>query len=199
MPLEEIIQRIKKETADQIKEIQWQAREEEKKILSQAEEEARRLKEELSQRAKLKASRLKDSLLSSARLEFQKSILAEKQAILGEVFQEVIDRLQKLNSEEYLRVLGKLLLQTVETGEEEIIVPPRDRQQLDSVFLSRINQQLKQRGKKGNLKLSEQTRPLAGGFILRSGKVEINNSFSALVTQKREMQEREIVDVLFGD
>jgi len=197
MPLEEIIQRIKQETEDQIKEILRRAREEAEKILSQA-EEARKLKEEFIQRAKLEAARLKDSLLSAAQLEFQKSILAEKQTILGEVFQQTVDRLQKLNSEEYLRVIEKLLLLTVETGEEEIIVSPRDGQQLDSAFLSRVNKQLRHKGKKGNLKLSEQTRPLGGGFILRSGKVENNNSFSTLVNQKREIQEREIVEILFG-
>lgn len=198
MPLEEILQRIKKETEEQIKEIQRQAKKEEEKILSPVEEEARRRKETIVQRAKLEASRLKDRMISSARLELQKSILREKQTILEEVFQQAIDRLLKLDSQDYFRVIEKLLLQVVETGKEEIIFSPPDQPRLDSGFLSRINQQLEKRGKKGELKLSGETRPLMGGFILRSGKVEINCSFSALVLQQRELREKEIVNTLFG-
>ena len=198
MPLEEILQRIKKETEEQIKEIQRQSKEEEERILSRAEEEARRRKETIFQRAKLEASRLKDRMVSTARLELQKSILKEKQAVLEKVFREAIDRLLKLDSQDYFRVIEKLLLQVAETGKEEIIFSPPDQPRLDSGFLSRINQQLGKRGKKGELKLSGETRPLMGGFILRSGKMEINCSFSALVREQWELREKEIVNTLFG-
>ena len=49
----------------------------------------------------------------------------------------------------------------------------------------------------GLLTLSEQTRPLQGGFIMVDGDVEINCAFETLVRLQREKMEKEVAQVLF--
>ena len=50
----------------------------------------------------------------------------------------------------------------------------------------------------GLLTLSEETRPMRGGFILSDGEVEINCTFEAMVYAQREKLEREVAQVLFA-
>ena len=50
----------------------------------------------------------------------------------------------------------------------------------------------------GMLTLSEETRPIQGGFILVDGDVEVNCAFETLVRLQREKLEKEVADALFA-
>jgi V/A-type H+-transporting ATPase subunit E len=52
---------------------------------------------------------------------------------------------------------------------------------------------------KGNLRLAGETRDIQGGFIIRSGDIEINNSLEAIVKMRRDKLEAEVVKTLFGE
>ena len=47
------------------------------------------------------------------------------------------------------------------------------------------------------LTLSEQTRPMRGGFVMVDEDVEVNCTFETLVRMQREKLEREVANVLF--
>ena len=47
------------------------------------------------------------------------------------------------------------------------------------------------------LTLSEQTRPMRGGFVMVDEDVEVNCTFETLVRLEREKLEREVANVLF--
>lgn len=49
----------------------------------------------------------------------------------------------------------------------------------------------------GMLTLSEETRPMAGGLILRDGRVETNCSFEVLIRLQRGALSAEVAQVLF--
>ena len=49
----------------------------------------------------------------------------------------------------------------------------------------------------GQLTLSEQTRPMRGGFIMTDENVEVNCTFETLVRMEREKLEREVANTLF--
>ena len=49
------------------------------------------------------------------------------------------------------------------------------------------------------LTLSEETRPIRGGFVMVDGDVEINCAFETLIQLQREKLEREVARVLFGE
>ena len=50
----------------------------------------------------------------------------------------------------------------------------------------------------GLLTLSEETRPIRGGFILVDGPVEVNCSFESMLRLQREKLEKPAAEILFG-
>ena len=49
----------------------------------------------------------------------------------------------------------------------------------------------------GRLTLSEETRPIRGGFIMVDGPVEVNCAFEAMVRAQREQLEKPVAEILF--
>jgi V/A-type H+-transporting ATPase subunit E len=85
-------------------------------------------------------------------------------------------------AEKYADVLAGLLAEACSSGNEEVIFSPEDQKKAGKAAVEKAN---KNGGKK--LTLSKETRPIRGGFILRSGNVEVNCAFDTLVRlQKAE-------------
>ncbi len=138
----------------------------------------------------------KSHLLAAARMDIAKQQLAEKAAILDEVFNQSHSEMLKLSDEDYKKLCNKLMLAAVETGDEEVIVDENDKR-IDQDFIKSINRELGP-GFKGNLRLSNQKRPIEGGFLLRRGKITTNVSFDVLLSQARNNLEIELANDLFG-
>jgi V/A-type H+-transporting ATPase subunit E len=136
-------------------------------------------------------------LLAAARMDIAKEFLGEKRKILDEVFSQARQQLLDLPDEEYCRLMTKLMLEAVETGDEEIIVDNEEKR-IDQTFIKKINRELGP-GYKGNLRLAKQRQNLGGGFILKRGKIKNNISFDVLLTQARKELEIELAKELFED
>jgi V/A-type H+-transporting ATPase subunit E len=139
----------------------------------------------------------KAHLLAAARMDIAKQLLAEKRKILDEVFAQVREQLENLSDEQYCKLMTKLMLGTVETGDEEVVVDKNEKR-IDQKFIQNINQQLGS-GRKGNLKLSEDRANIGGGFILKRGKIKNDVSVEVLLAQARRELEIELAKELFGD
>jgi len=198
MSLEKIIERIKRDAQAQIAEIKDKASKEADKILQNAKNEADSYKAQALENAKVQAQQHKQRLISSANLEFRKDILAEKQKAIDSAFQEAVNTLVQMNDDEYKQIIKKMLISSVQTGDEEIILSPRDKTRISENFLKEINKELAKSGKKGNLKISKNTYNILGGFVLKKGNIEINNSFEALFKSFRDELELEVSKILFG-
>jgi vacuolar-type H+-ATPase subunit E/Vma4 len=92
--------------------------------------------------------------------------------------------------------MTKLMLEVVETGDEEVVVDSKEKR-IDQKFIEKINQQLGH-GRKGNLKLSEERANLGGGFILKRGKIRNDVSVGVLLAKAREGLEIELAKEIFG-
>ena len=130
-------------------------------------------------------------------MDIAKQFLAEKRKILDEVFEQASRQLRNLPDEEYRKLCTKLTLETVETGNEEVIVDKNEKR-IDQELINQVNQQLSSKDK-GNLKLSEEKQDLGGGFILRRGKIKTNVSMDVLLDQARKELEIELAKELFKD
>ena len=64
--------------------------------------------------------------------------------------------------------------------------------------VAEINTELKAKGLKGEIKISETIGSFRGGFILEKGGVEINNTFESLVDSLKDQLEFEVAKVLFN-
>jgi len=198
MALENIINRILDDAKKKADEIKGEARVEADRIADEARKKAKSLKDNILAEAEAEAKKEEKRILSLARLEAKNMVLAQKRAVINAVFDEVLKKLKSLTDDEYRDLIKKMLLKVgIEEG-EELIVSPDDRKRINNDFLKEINKALRSQGKKGELRFSDEEREIEGGFILKKGKVEFNNSFSVLVEAVREDLEPKIAENLFG-
>ena len=137
------------------------------------------------------------TILAAARMDIAKQLLAEKRKILDDVFEQARQQLQNLPEQDYRGLCTKLMLEAVETGDEEVIVDKKDNR-INQDFIDQVNQQLSSKGK-GELKLSEQKQDIGAGFILRRGKIKTNVSLDVLLEQARKELEIDLAKELFTD
>lgn len=137
----------------------------------------------------------KSHILAAARMQIAKEYLAEKRKILDEVFEQARRRAQNLPDGEYRQLMAHLMLAAVETGEQEVVIGSKEGR-IDASLIQEVNGKLAASGK-GNLKLSEQRQNLAGGFILKRGKIKTNVSLDVLLDGARKELEIELARSLF--
>ncbi len=166
-------------------------------ITKAAKEDANIKKQEIISRAINEAQERKKRLIAGAELEARKERLKTKQEIIEDAFSKAIQKLLNLPDSEYEKILVDMILESVAKGDEEIIVSDTDKKRLSRDFIKDVNEKLIQKGMKGHVKISKEARGYTGGIIIKTGDVEINNSFEAIVRMQRDKIEAEIVKVLF--
>jgi len=192
-----IIQRILDDANSRAESIRVEAAEKAKAIESEARQKAARRQEHILEQARKAADEQKGRIIGVEQLETRKSILAAKQEMISEAFNKALDELTNLDDDNYLSVIRELLLSMVETGTESVICAARDKERISDQFWKEINENLISQGKKGELKLSQETRDIQGGFILQAGGVEMNCSFESLLEMRRDQLEPEVAELLF--
>ena len=189
---------------------------------AQAEQESRAI---LARGTKAAQERL-ERLESAAQMETRKLTLAAKQEVVGEAFAQAVEQLCALPDKELIPLLTALAVEASSTGMEALIFSVKDRARIGKQVVIAANEELVKRaapglpssyadnkmgaflGKvvnttaavvtgTGQLTLSEQTRPMRGGFVMVDEDVEINCTFETLVRMQREKLEREVANVLF--
>ena len=78
----------------------------------------------LADKAKEEAASLKARMLSMADLKTRQGDLALKQSYIDRVFREVEKALESIGENEYLTLVQNLLIGSVETGKEEVVLSP---------------------------------------------------------------------------
>jgi V/A-type H+-transporting ATPase subunit E len=136
-------------------------------------------------------------ILAAARMDIAKQLLAEKRKILDEVFEQARQQLQNLPEHEYRSLCTKLMLETVETGDEEVVVDKNEKR-INQDLIDQVNRQLSSKGK-GELKLSDQKQDIGAGFILKRGQIKTNVSLDVLLDQARKELEIDMAKELFQD
>ena len=199
MPFDKITERILEDANNKAEEVRRDAEARGRQILAKAEEEAEKAKSKILGDAESSGADEKKRILALTRLEARNSVLAEKQTLVQSVFEEAAKRLLSLPDQEYQAFIQKLLLQTVATGNEEVIIDPADKNRITGQFLAEANRMLQKEGKEGNLQLAGETRGIQGGFVLRSGGIEANSSLGALVSSIKEELSMEVLQTLLGE
>lgn len=196
--------------SDIIERINAQAEEEARAIIAEAERRAEQTRVDARNRAEaiLKEARAralesaeshKRRLITLASLDLRKQVGDVRQKAVDTAFEKALEHIKVMSDEEYLPLLKALIVDAVETGEEEIVLSPADRARLDDEFLASVNQALAAAGKKGKLRLAAETRPVLGGVILIGDNVEINCTFDSTLKLIRDDIEPEVASLLFGD
>lgn len=190
MGIEDIKEKILKDANKKKEEILAEARKKTEEIRKEGEKTAEKRKEAILLRANQEATEERHTLLTMERLEARKSQLTEKQKAIEKAFKKSLDML--VNHQDYNGIMETLLLEAARGG-EELILSPRDYKQLGNGFLKKINEKIK-----GEITLSKETRKIAGGFILRTPEMEINESFEEKIRGLRDEMEADVARTLFA-
>jgi len=194
--VEKIKERILEEARAQAEANIKRAEEEAAKIIEEAQKEAAAKKAQILEKAKQEAVDVKKRLKAMAELEARKKKLQARQEVVDEAFNKTIEKLNSLPDREYEEIISQMIVNSVESGSEEIILSPKDKQRISPGFIENINKKLSQKVLTGKLSF-RRDQNISGGFILKSGDIEINNSFEAIIRMKREEVEAEVIKALF--
>ena len=192
--LEKIEARLRQDAQAEVERLTAEADAKTAQIAAQAEAQAKQESEAILSRGEKAARERLERLSSAAGMETRKLELAAKQEVLEQAFRQALDKLCALPEEEYFRLLVSLLQKASATGREQVIFSPKDRETLGQKAVDAANAALSAR-----LTLSEETRPIRGGFILADGNVELNCAFETLVRLQREKLEKAAVQILFPE
>lgn len=140
------------------------------------------------------AAQREERLVAMADMNRRKDLLAAKQEMIDKAFDTALDTLCALPYEEYVSLLAKLAVAASGTGKEQLIFSQKDRTRVGKDVVVAANQALGN----GTLTLSDQTRPMRGGFILSDGAIEVNCTFETLVRLHRGELAGEVANVLFA-
>lgn len=190
---------VQKEIGAALDQARAQAKEIEARYESQAQTQGEALRRKGEQDAALRRERLVDV----ARLEARKTLLAAKQDLVGQAFDLALKKLLELPDQEYIALLAKLAVAASRTGREQVILSQKDRSRYGKQAVTMANDMLaKKAGPRaaesaGMLTLAGESRPMAGGLILRDGRVETNCSFEVLIHLQRDALSAEVARVLF--
>ncbi len=192
MGAEEVIQKILADAKAEAQKIKKQADENAAAEKAKLDEQLKDYKKQTELLAKKAAEDKELHLLASARMDITKALLTEKRKILDDLFSEAQKRLISLPDEEYRKLIVKLMLDAVETGDEEVIIDNNE-SRIDQNLIDKVNAE----GKK-NLKLAKQRLDLAGGFILKRGKIKNNVTLGVLINQARNELEIKLAKEIFS-
>ena len=174
------------------------AEEEKNKILSKKVASAKELEKEILEKAEIEAKSKKERVISGAKLKARNEKLAAKQEVIEEVFSKSVETLCKLNDREFVKFIKDSILSLNIDGDETLILNEDGNKIVSKEVVAEINAELKAKGLKGEIKISETIGSFSGGFILEKGGVEINNTFESLVDSLKDQLEFEVAKVLFN-
>ena len=195
--IEKITARIIEDAEREIAAMQQETEEEVNTLLAQAQTEAEQESMELLIRGRRAAEERRERLSSSADMECRKLELAAKQELLQQSFDAALEELCALPQERNVTLLSALAVEASSSGRERMILSARDADRLGEDIVKAANAALQKAGRRGELTLSQETRPIPGGFILAEGDVELNCAFDTLIQLQREKLEKEVAAILF--
>ena len=157
--------------------------------VSAANERAERRKQGEAAAAQKRAESILEGKAATARLDSAKILLGEKRAVIDEVYARALSGLINLGKGESLHLLGRLLEEFAEEGDEVLFAQnfkyAEEASKLDVV-------------KEKKLKVSAKRADIDGGIMLVGKNSDKNLSYSALLAADREEHQAEIAAKIFS-
>jgi V/A-type H+-transporting ATPase subunit E len=193
MSLSDIKAKIEADARAEAGEILAAARGQVEEIRQGTEEEISRMGEAQKARLEKETPEILRRREIVARLDVNKDDLSARRKLIDEAFEAAKNKMAAMEGESVRKFAEALLSQAIETKEEILLVGKAEKT-LDEAWLKAFNE------KNGsNLKMAEEKAPIAGGFILRRGLVDVNCSWEMLIRTAREELEAETVKRLFSN
>ncbi len=161
-------------------------------ILAEAASRAEAIKNEAEKNGQEEKEKLINRRKAVADIDVRKIVLEEKQSLIASCFEQAIDQIVSMEKGDYIAFLADLAIKTGEK-EGELILNSADAERLGSELISAISEA----SADSRITLSEETRNIRGGFLLKKGSVYINGTVEALVEEAKEDLVGEVAARLF--
>lgn len=194
MALEDIIKGIKEKVLQEVEETKQEVDREKEEIIKKAKQEADEVKGQILKRAREERENERQRRLMRTRSEERKKTLALKRELIDKVFRRAKEEWDDLSGEEYLKWSKRLLISNIDSGKEEILVSPRDKDLMERILVEGWGESLNIKEIKFLPELKEKER----GFIIRKEGVQVDYTFSSLFSSLEDELEMEVARILFG-
>ena len=192
--LEKILSTIEQDSNDRCREITEQAQKQAQEIIDAASAKAQEDIEDAKASVDKKVAEHDGAIEASVSMTKNRIILEGKLDIISSTLERALEVIKALPKKEYFEILKGLILKNVRKGEGVLRLSKEDTEKLPSNFIDSINNALK-RGYKISL---GQSADIDSGFILVSGDIDINCSFDAVASAKREELRDTLNEMLFN-
>lgn len=161
-------------------------------IVNNALNEAEAIKKAAAEKAEKDSESLKSRKVSAAELQKRKMMLTAKQDAIKKSFDVALQKLKSMPEDKYIDFLTKEISK-VPYNEGMIILNKQDRDKIGEKLVKAVNEKLNAE----KFKLSNETVNSLGGFVLKSGAVEINSTFETLLDSMKDELTNEVANALF--
>lgn len=192
--LEKILSTIEQDSNDRCREITEQAQKQAQAIIDAASAKAQENIENAKASVDKKVAEHDGTIEASVSMTKNRIILEGKLEIISSTLERALEVIKALPKKEYFEILKGLILKNVRKGDGVLRLSEEDTEKLPSNFIDSINNALK-RGYKISL---GESADIDSGFILVYGDIDINCSFDAVASAKREELRDTLNEMLFN-
>lgn len=192
--VEQIIEKIKRESEERVREIRAKGEKEVEEYLKQAKERIEAQKKEILDDAEKRVNAMSEYDEGAVEKMRKGSISNAKTTLLVQWMNKARRQAEEMWKDGYFSLLSDLIFDYCEAKEGEIIFSKKDKKRLPKDFMMNVNMRISLKG--AFLRLSKSTADIDGGFILRYGRVEQNCSFEAIFDDKWEEFQDAVMSIL---
>jgi len=130
-------------------------------------------------------------------MKARRRLLATRQKLLDQVYEEALNSLLDLDDDRYREWLKTRVLEASETGDETLVLNEKDRDKIGEDWLADLNRALKERKRAGKVTMEFTETEFTAGFILRSARFEVVQSFREILEGLKVTVQSEVAGILF--
>ncbi len=191
MNIENITKKIIDDAASERDAIINEAKNQAEEILANAKVKAEEIEARAESRGKQEHEKQLASKKAVAVIDGRNLTLEKKQDVINECFERAVSELQNMPEGEYLAYL-KGCGEKAGVSEGEIVLNKRDREAYGEKLVEALNQ-----SGDNKLVLSDETRDIAGGLMIKVGRTYVNVSVDAVLEELHDELTVECAKVLF--
>ena len=188
MALSDILEKIEKEAQEKIFQLEKEYKEKLEELEKENNKKQKNIDEEMHKKVEENNVKIIAKAENLAEIERKNQLLLAKRKIIDEALESAIMGLSNLDN--YEEIITDMLKDSDLNGNNIVVVPAKGKENI-------TKSAIKNSGKK--YFLSEKSADIVGGFILKTDKIEIDNSFSTIVKEQiREDLEIKLNKLLFS-
>ncbi|MBD3329947.1 hypothetical protein GF354_00280 [Candidatus Peregrinibacteria bacterium] len=170
MAINDILEKIEKESAEKISKLKEEFEAKKEALREEYAHKQKALDKDLHERIEEKSAKLLEKAASLAERESKNQMLEAKRTVIEDALSKAVDALAK--SGNYEAILTEILNKIDLKGENIVVIPAKGKE-------SQTATAIKASGK--SYMLSETAADIKGGVIIKTSRVEIDNSFETII------------------